>query len=89
MIRALLGLPTSRWHRPRRSVELAAPAEGDRKREHWVRARVDEHGRAHPLTKQLSGALRSIAGFDALVCVPAGRVSVAAGERLDAMIVRD
>ena len=42
-------------------VELAAPTEGEPRREHFVRARLDEHGRAHPLGKQLSGALRSIA----------------------------
>jgi molybdopterin molybdotransferase len=89
LIRALLGLPRARWTRPRRMLELASPAEGDRRREHWVRAQIDDRGRAIPLTKQLSGALRSIAGFDALVCVPAGRVSVPAGEQLEAMILRE
>lgn len=89
LIRALLGLPPARWARPRRLVELAAPAEGDRRREHWVRATLDDHGRAHPLTNQMSGALRSIAGFDALVRVPVGRVMVPAGERLEAMILRE
>lgn len=89
LIRALLGLPRARWHRPRRLVELAAAAEGDRRREHWVRARLDDAGRAVPLEKQLSGALRSIAGYDALVRVPAGRDTVPAGERLEAMIVRE
>ncbi len=89
LIRALLGLPRSRWTRPRRLVELAGAAEGDRRREHWVRAKLDEAGRALPLEKQLSGALRSIAGFDALVRVPAGRTSVPAGEQLEAMILRE
>lgn len=89
LIRALLRLPSARWFRARRSVELAAAAEGDRRREHWIRARLDDAGRAVPLPKQLSGALRSIAGFDALVRIPAGRETVAAGERLEALIVRE
>ncbi|HVI03146.1 MAG TPA: gephyrin-like molybdotransferase Glp [Enhygromyxa sp.] len=89
LIRAMLGLPRARWFRPRRTVELASEAEGDRRREHWIRARLDEAGRAVPLPKQLSGALRSIAGFDALVRIPAGRETVAAGDRLEAMIVRE
>jgi molybdopterin molybdotransferase len=89
LIRALLGLPRARWARPRRELELGAPTTGERRREHWIRARLDEAGRAIPLEHQLSGALRSIAGFDALLRVPAGRLSVAAGERLDAMILRE
>lgn len=89
LIRALGGLPRHRWLRPRRLVELGAPAQGDRRREHFVRASLDTEGRAHPLTKQLSGALRSIAGFDALVRVPAGGVRVEAGEQLEALILRE
>lgn len=91
LLRALLGLPEHRWRRPTRPVELAAAAAGagDRRREHFVRARLDADGRAHPLTKQLSGALRSIAGFDALLRVPAGRTRVEAGESLAALILRE
>lgn len=89
LIRALLGFPRARWFRPRRSVELACAAEGDRRREHWIRAKLDDAGRAVPLPQQLSGALRSIAGFDALIRIPAGREAVPAGEHLDAIIVRD
>jgi molybdopterin molybdotransferase len=89
LIRALLGLPRHRWRRRSRLVELAAAAEGDRRREHYVRARLDEHGRAHPLTKQLSGALRSIADFDVLLRVPAGQTRVEAGEQLEALVLRD
>jgi molybdopterin molybdotransferase len=89
LIRALLGFPRARWFRPRRSVELARAAEGDRRREHWIRAKLDDAGRAIPLPQQLSGALRSIAGFDALVRIPAGRETVPAGEHLDAILVRD
>jgi molybdopterin molybdotransferase len=89
LIRAWLGLPRHRWQRRPRSVELAAAAEGDRMREHFVRAKLDEHGRAHPLIKQLSGALRSIADFDVLLRVPAGRTRVEAGESLPALFLRE
>ncbi|MCA9687505.1 MAG: hypothetical protein KC457_35415, partial [Myxococcales bacterium] len=87
LIRAMLGLPRRHWHRPRRPVELAAPAEGDMKREHYVRATIDDDGRAWPLSKQLSGALRSLAAFDVLLRVPEGRRSVAAGETLEAIFI--
>lgn len=50
---------------------------GERSREHWVRARLDGH-RAFPLPDQASGNLRSIAGADALVRVPAGCLRIAA-----------
>ncbi len=89
LLRALLGLPRHRWQRPARVVELAEPTEGERSREHFVRAKLDEHGRARPLTKQLSGALRSIADFDVLVRVPAGRERVEAGESLPALWIRE
>ena len=89
LIRARSGLPRHRWLRPRRLVELSAPAEGDHRREHFVRAKLGADGRAEPLAKQLSGALRSIAGFDALVRVPAGQRRVEAGEQLEALILRE
>jgi molybdopterin molybdotransferase len=89
LIRALLGLPRHRWQRPYRTVELAAAVEGDRVREHFARAKLDEHGRAHPLAKQLSGALRSIADFDVLLRVPTGRTRVEAGESLPALFLRE
>lgn len=89
LIRALLGLPRHRWQRPYRTVELAAAVEGDRVREHFARAKLDEHGRAHPLSKQLSGALRSIADFDVLLRVPTGRTRVEAGESLPALFLRE
>lgn len=88
LIRAALGLPRPRWARARRVVELASPAEGDRRRDHYLRARLDADGRARPLGKQLSGALRSIADFDLLVRVPEGQRKVEAGQRLEALILR-
>ena len=89
MLRALLGLPRHRWHRRVQMVELAGTCEGERTREHFVRAKLDEHGRAHPLAKQLSGALRSLADVDVLVRVPAGRTRVEIGESLPALCIRE
>ena len=54
------------WERPRRGVVLTAPAARDPRRAHFIRARV-VGDRAHPLPDQTSGALRSIAGHNALV----------------------
>lgn len=88
LIRAMLGLQPRRWQRARQILELAAPADGDKRREHYVRATVEADGRARPLTKQLSGALRSLAGFDVLLRVPEGRTRVEAGEGLEALILR-
>jgi molybdopterin molybdotransferase len=88
LIRARAGLPRHRWLRPRRLVELSRGTQGDREREHVVRATLDADGRATPLRNQLSGALRSIAGFDALLRIPAGRLRVEAGEQLEALILR-
>ena len=88
-IRVLLGLPRRRWRRPWRQIELAAPVRGEATRTHFVRARFEPDGRVSPLDKQQSGALRSIASFELLVRVPAGQTQVAAGERLDALILRE
>jgi molybdopterin molybdotransferase len=88
LLRAMLGLPRRRWFRRVAELELAGAVEGDRKRDHYVRVQIDDQGRAAPLDRQLSGSLRSIADFDALVIVPAGRERVAAGERLQALILR-
>ncbi len=88
LLRAMLGQPRTRWFRRGVELELASAVEGDRKRDHYVRVQIDERGRAQPLDRQLSGALRSIANFDALAIVPAGRERVEAGERLWALILR-
>jgi molybdopterin molybdotransferase len=89
LLRGLLGLPRHRWQRRVQLVELAGSCEGERAREHFVRAKLDEHGRARPLAKQLSGALRSIADFDVLLRVPAGCTRVEAGESLPALYIRE
>lgn len=88
LVRALLGLPRRRWFRPALRLELAAAVEGERRRDHYVRVRIDEQGRACPLARQLSGALRSIADVDALLIVPAGRERVEPGETLEALLLR-
>ncbi|WP_086001894.1 molybdopterin-binding protein [Plesiocystis pacifica] len=89
LIRALAGLPERAWSRPTRVVELAEPTRGSPRRTHYVRARWTEDGRAAPLSKQLSGALRSIAYADLLLHVPEDRGEVPAGERLSAVILRE
>ncbi|MEM7151226.1 MAG: gephyrin-like molybdotransferase Glp [Myxococcota bacterium] len=69
---------------PRRRVRLSAPARGAGRRAHYLRAiaRGDE---AEPLSVQQSGNLRSIAGADLLVIVPAGVSEIPAGETVDAV----
>ena len=69
---------------PRRRVRLCAPARGAGRRAHYLRAfaRGDE---AEPLSVQQSGNLRSIAGADLLVIVPAGVSEIPAGETVDAV----
>ena len=88
-IRALLGMPRARWRPRLRRVELASPMRGEQRRTHLVRATFDDDGRVRPLATQVSGALRSIAAFELLVIVPAGRAEVDAGERLDALVIRE
>lgn len=88
-IRALLGIPRARWRPRLRRVELAAPMRGEQRRTHYVRATFDADGRVRPLATQVSGALRSIAAFELLVIVPAGRAEVDAGEHLDALMIRE
>lgn len=87
-IRAALGVPETRWRRPRRRVELAGEARGDRRRAHFVRARLGPDGRAHPLSAQLSGALRSIAEVDVLLHLPAGVETLPPGSHVDAVVLR-
>lgn len=81
----LCGLPAA-FRRPRRRVTLTAPAPGAGRRAHVVRARVDGD-EATPLPQQLSGSLRSLAGHNALICVPPGVASLAAGDRVEAIVI--
>ncbi|TPV96353.1 MAG: molybdopterin molybdotransferase MoeA [Myxococcales bacterium FL481] len=87
-IRRRLGLAPHLWQRPRRLVTLVQPTAGGGRRAHIVRARVHgEHAEALP--DQASGALRSIAGHNALLVIPEGTGEVRAGDRFDALLLDD
>lgn len=84
-LRRLAGHPHA--SRPRRRFPLAAPAQGDRRRTHFVRAALTD-GRAQPLPSQLSGALTSLRGCDLLVIVPPGP-GLPAGADAEALVLAD
>lgn len=70
---------------PTASVRLRSAAQGAGRRAHYVRARrcgVDE---AEPLSAQQSSDLRSIAGADLLLPIPAGTGPLPAGARVTAI----
>ena len=74
------------WERPRRAVALTTAAPRDLRRAHVVRARVvGDH--ATPLPDQTSGALRSVAGHDALLELPAGAGPLPAGSQVAAILL--
>lgn len=86
-LRRLLGI-RSATPVPWVEVELAAPARGAGSREHLVRARLGPDGRtATPLPDQRSGNLRSLAGCDVLVRIPAGQGDVPRGARARALVL--
>ncbi|MEE9382456.1 MAG: gephyrin-like molybdotransferase Glp [Nannocystaceae bacterium] len=85
-IRKRLGLAAKHWHRPIRRVSLTQSVNGNRERAHYVRAHVRDD-LATPLDDQSSGALRSIAGHNALVHIPEGIVQVNAGDAFDALLL--
>ncbi len=71
--------------RPLRVLRAEGVFEGERNREHWVRARTTGDAVA-PLSDQRSGNLRSLAGADALVRVPAGCIRIEPGEPCQALV---
>lgn len=71
---------------PRLRLPLRSPARGTRGRAHYVRAKLVE-GSAEPLSVQQSGNLRSIAGAELLIIVPAGHDSLPAGTMVDAVVL--
>lgn len=71
LIQALLGRPPAQWWRPQRQVHLDSIPVSDPKRDHYIRARVFGD-RATPLSIQNSGALASLCGHNALICIPKG-----------------
>lgn len=85
LLRRLAGLVGP--SRPRRRLVLADRAEGAGPRVHVVRARLGDDGRATPLPQQRSGSLRSLAGHDALLLVPAGVRELPAGAEVDALLL--
>ena len=76
------------WFRPQRQVVLAGPMPRDARRVHMIRAAV-VGDRATALPDQTSGALRSIAGHDALVELAPGTGPLAAGETATALLLGD
>lgn len=72
--------------RETRSVTLAAPVARERKRTHVLRARLSGD-QATPLADQTSGALRSIAGHDALLILSPGPGPLPAGEPVPALLL--
>lgn len=88
---ALLAMQGARdCHRRRLPVVMARAYRKSPGRAHVVRAVLERDGdtlAARPHPKQGSGMLSSMVGVDALVLIPAERGDVAAGERLEAMIL--
>lgn len=83
---ALLRLQGRDWQRARRSVILAESAPRDPRRTHLVRARVSAQ-LGTPLPDQTSGALRSIAGHNALLELPPGTCPMEPGESVMAILL--
>ncbi len=78
----------TRWQRPQRQVVLTQPAPRDGKRTHMIRAHVDGD-QATPLPDQTSGALRSIAGHNALLDLSAGTGPLEAGTTVTALLLAE
>lgn len=72
---------------PRRRVTLRAEARGAGSRAHYVRALSRDRDEAEPIAVQQSGNLRSIAGADLLIPVPAGTPRLPAGTQLEALVL--
>ncbi|MEZ4427108.1 MAG: molybdopterin molybdotransferase MoeA [Nannocystaceae bacterium] len=87
----LSGLPRARWFRPEVTATLTAPAPATFGRDEYLRARVEGSlggpFLATPLTTQVSGALRSISGHNALLVRPARSPAAAAGAPARALLL--
>ena len=83
---ALRRLQGAAWERPRRRVVLTAAAACDPRRAHLIRACV-VGDQATPLPDQTSGALRSIAGHNALVELPPGTCPMEPGASAMALLL--
>ena len=76
------------WQRPQREVVLTHACPRDPRRAHVIRA-VVAGDQATPLPDQTSGALRSIAGHNALIELAHGTGPAEAGTRATALLVGD
>ncbi|MEM9459642.1 MAG: gephyrin-like molybdotransferase Glp [Myxococcota bacterium] len=72
---------------PRRTVTLLTEARGAGRRAHYVRAASRGPQHAEPIVVQQSGNLRSIAGADLLIPVPAGTDRLPAGTEVEAVVL--
>lgn len=86
MLRRMSG--HSQWQRPQREVVLTHACPRDLRRAHVVRAAI-VGDRATPLPDQTSGALRSIAGHDALIELAPGTGPAEAGTTATALLLGD
>jgi len=75
-----------RWQRPQQQVVLTQACSRDPRRAHVIRAAI-VGDRATPLPDQTSGALRSIAGHDALVELAPGTGPAEAGTSATALLL--
>jgi len=83
---ALRHMQGAAWERPHRRVVLTAPAPRDPRRAHLIRARV-VGDQATPLPDQTSGALRSIAGHNALIELSPGTCPIEPGASATAILL--
>jgi len=75
-----------RWQRPQQQVVLTQACSRDPRRAHVIRAAI-VGDRATPLPDQTSGALRSIAGHDALIELAPGTGPAEAGTSATALLL--
>lgn len=84
-IRKSLGFPPP-WLRPIRQAVLQEAITGEERREHYIRARV-EQDQVTPLEQQSSGSLTSICGHNAFIIVPPGNHRFAPGSAVDVLLL--
>jgi len=87
LIQKLLGRNKSAWFRPQRQVKLSSNIRADQQRSHFLRAIVSNQS-AQPLAHQLSGALTSLAGHNALIGIPPN-ADIMAGDLVWALMLVD
>lgn len=81
VVRAMLGLGHSTS--PRRRAPLAAPIGPNGPREHYMRARIDDHGRLHVFDRQDSALLSVLSQANALAIRAPADPARAVGDVLD------